>query len=269
MHAGLHRHHRVDEAGVRVDTDVRLHGEEPLVPLPGPVHLRTTCANPVPCRARGTGGRRIDRRAPADHLATPPEQGVDLLDECGGQVVALEEVAEAQDGGGVRGAGGAGVDSRKRPAERDVAQVFLGGLIGEREPQLQEVDPQQQQYRLLRASRGPCQGERDNPGATKASHGTSASISTREACRSALGGTLETVREAQLVHATTIPGQATPPLPSAVNAKATILDNSILCINKAVVKKRCITSTFWKLVGVILSITHTRDDNMLLMASTL
>jgi hypothetical protein len=56
--------------------------------------------------------------------------------------VALEEVAEAQDGGGIRGAGGAGVDSRKRPAERDLAQVFLGGLIAEREPLLKEVDPQ-------------------------------------------------------------------------------------------------------------------------------
>ena len=202
----------MDEAGVRVDADVRLHGEEPLVPLPGPVHLRTTRANPVPCRARGTGGRRIDPRAPADHLATPPEQGGDLLDECGGQVVALEEVAEAQDGGGVRGAGGAGVDSRKRPADRDVAQVFLGGLIAEREPLLKEVDPQQQQFRVRRASSGPCQGERDNPGAKGLPRDDGEHFHERGLPARALGGTLETVREAQLVHATMIPGQAQLPL---------------------------------------------------------
>ena len=46
-----------------------------------------------------------------------------------------------QDGGGVRDAAGTGVDAPKRPVDRDVAQGFLGGLIGEREPLLQEVDP--------------------------------------------------------------------------------------------------------------------------------
>ena len=33
----------------------------------------------------------------------------------------------------------------------------------------------------------------------------------------ALGGLFETVREAQLIHATMFPGQAPPPLPFAVN----------------------------------------------------
>ena len=35
VHVGRRRHHRVDEAGVRVDPDVRLQDEEPLVPFPG------------------------------------------------------------------------------------------------------------------------------------------------------------------------------------------------------------------------------------------
>ena len=35
VHVGRRRHHRVDEARVRVDPDVRLQDEEPLVPFPG------------------------------------------------------------------------------------------------------------------------------------------------------------------------------------------------------------------------------------------
>ena len=66
-----------------------------------------THASTVLRRARGTGDRRIDKRAPADHLATRPKQCVDVLQEGHGEVVALEEVAEAQGGGGVRDAGDA------------------------------------------------------------------------------------------------------------------------------------------------------------------
>jgi len=111
-----------------------------------PFRVRCISGPPVPIRflveplARaGVASIGVPRRT---IWPRPPEPGVDLLDECGGQVVALEEVAEAQDGGGIRGAGGAGVDSRKRPAERDLAPAFPGGLIAEREPLLKEEVPQ-------------------------------------------------------------------------------------------------------------------------------
>ena len=61
-----------------------------------------THARPVLRRARGTGDRRIDQRAPADHLATRPKQSGELLEEGHGEVVALEEVSEAQGGDGAR-----------------------------------------------------------------------------------------------------------------------------------------------------------------------
>ncbi|MEY4406570.1 MAG: hypothetical protein RL345_1036 [Chloroflexota bacterium] len=57
--------------------------------------------------------------------------------------MALKEVAEALDGGGIRDAGGAGVDAPKRPVDRDVVQDLLNRLISKREPLLQEVVPQQ------------------------------------------------------------------------------------------------------------------------------
>ena len=164
VHVGRRRHHHVDQPGVRVDTDVRLHAEEPLVPLAGLVHLRVPRARPVLCRARGRDDRRIDQRAPADHQATRPEHRVDLLEQGHGQVVAPGEVAEAQDGRGVRDAGGAWVDARKRPLHRDIVQSLTGRLVGEREPLLQEVDPQQHQDRVRWPAGGPRRGERDNPG---------------------------------------------------------------------------------------------------------
>ena len=62
--------------------------------------------------------------------------------------MALEEVAEAQDGGCVRDARRTHIDPGKRPVDRDVVQGFLDGLVDKREPLLQEVDPQQHQDRV-------------------------------------------------------------------------------------------------------------------------
>ena len=131
--------------------------------------------------------------------------------------MALKEVAEAQDGGGIRDAGGAGVDARKRPVDRDVVQGFLDRLISEREPLLQEADPQQHQDRVRRASRGPRRGERGNPGDKGVPRDDGEHLLEEYLPARALGGSFETVRETQLVPATMIPGQAPPPLPFAVN----------------------------------------------------
>ena len=217
VHVGRRRHHHVDQPGVRVDTDVRLHAEEPLVPLAGLVHLRVPRARPVLCRARGRDDRRIDQRAPADHQATRPEHRVDLLEQGHGQVVAPGEVAEAQDGRGVRDAGGAWVDARKRPLHRDIVQSLTGRLVGEREPLLQELDPQQHQDRVRWPAGGPRRGERDNPGDKGVPRDDGEHLLEEGLPARALGGSFETVRETQLVRATMIPGQAPAPLPFAVN----------------------------------------------------
>ena len=209
--------HRVHQPRRHVRPDVRLHQGEPLVPLPRPVHLRIPRPRPVRRRVGCTGDRRIDQRARPDHTATCLEQSVDLQEEGGGQVVALEEVAEAQDGRGVRDAGGAGVDARKLPVDRDVVQRFLGGLVGEREPVLQEVDPQQHEDWVRRASRSPCRGEGDNLGDKGVPRDDGEHLLEEGLPARALGGSFETVREAQLVHAIMISGQASAPLPYAVN----------------------------------------------------
>ena len=96
-------------------------------------------------------------------------------------------------------------------------QRLTGGLISEREPLLQEVDPQQQQDRVRRAPRGPRRGERDNPGDKGVPRDDGEHLPLEGLPARARGGSFETVREAQLVHATMVPGQAPPPLPFAVN----------------------------------------------------
>ena len=217
VHVGRRRHHGVDQPGDRVDTDVRLHAGKPLVPLLGLVHLRVPRARPVLRRARGRDDRHIDQRAPADHLALSLEYLVHRREECGGQVVVLKEVAETQDGRGVRDAGGAGVDARKRPVHRDIVQGFLDGLVGEREPLLQEVDPQEHKNRVRRAARGPRRGEGGNPGDKGVPRDDGEHLLEEGRPARALGGSFETVREAQLVYATMIPATATLTLPFAVN----------------------------------------------------
>ena len=131
--------------------------------------------------------------------------------------MAPGEVAEAQDGGGVRDAGGTGVDARKRPVHRDIVQGFLDGLVSEREPLLQEVDPQQHQDRVRWPAGGPRRGEGGNPGDEAVPRDDGEHLRDEGLPARARGGSFETVREAQLVHATMIPGQAPPPLPFAVN----------------------------------------------------
>ena len=131
--------------------------------------------------------------------------------------MAPGEVAEAQDGRGVRDAGGAWVDDRECAIHGDVVQRFTGGLVSEREPKLQEVDPQEQQDRVRRASRGPRRGERGNPGDEGVPWDDGEHLP--EECRPAraLGGWFEKFREAQLLQRTMIPETALAPLPFAVN----------------------------------------------------
>ena len=177
--------------------------------------FRVPRTGPVLRRAWGRDDGGVDQRAPADHQATRLEQRVDFVEQGHGQVVAPSEVAEPQDGGGVRDAGGAGVDAREGAVHRDVMQRLTGRLVGEREPLLQAVDPQQD--RVRRTSRGPRRGERGNPGDEAVPRDDGEHLLEEGRPARALGGSFETVRQTQLVHATMIPATALAPLPCAVN----------------------------------------------------
>ncbi|NCV23139.1 MAG: hypothetical protein EBV45_14505, partial [Chloroflexi bacterium] len=60
-------------------------------------------------------------------------------------------------------------------------------------------------------------GERGNPGDKGVPRDDGEHLLEKYLPARALGGSFETVREAQLVHATMIPVTASPPLPFAVN----------------------------------------------------
>ena len=131
--------------------------------------------------------------------------------------MALKEVAEPQDGRGIQDAGGAGVDARERAVHRDVVQGFTDSLVSEREPLLQEVDPQQQRDRVRWPAGGPRRGEGRDTGDEGVPRDDGEHLFQEGLPASTNGGSFETIRVAQLVHDTMIPGQAPPPLPFAVN----------------------------------------------------
>ena len=129
---------------------------------------------------------------------------------------------EAQDGGGFRDASGAVVDARKGPVDWDVVQRHLGGLPVDREPLLQQVDPQQHENRVRGTFRGPRRGVPGNPGDEGIPWDDGESLLGEGLPARALCGSFATVRKAHLVHATIIPGQAQPPLPFALNCAAAV-----------------------------------------------
>jgi len=96
-------------------------------------------------------------------------------------------------------------------------QCLLGGPVGEREPLLQEVDPQQHENRVRRTSRGPRRSLWGNPGDEGIARDDGEHPLEQGLPARATGGSFEAVREAHLVHATMIPGQALTPLSFAVN----------------------------------------------------
>ena len=78
------------------------------------------------------------------------------------------------------------------------------------------MEPQGHQDRVWGTAREPGQGKRDNPGCKAIlledfEHFLEAGLPAR-----ALGGSFETVRKTQQLHATVIPGQAQRPLRFAV-----------------------------------------------------
>ena len=69
--------HGVNQAGIGVHANVRLHPEEPLLALLALVHLRVALATGVLGRARRRDQRGIDHRAAAQHQALGTQQQVD------------------------------------------------------------------------------------------------------------------------------------------------------------------------------------------------
>ncbi len=147
VHVAAGAPHRVHQARIRIHSNVGLHTEVPLVALLALVHLGVTLATLV---LGGTGGRNhrgIHHGARLQLQALGLQQCVDRGQDLFGQLVAFQQVPEAQD---ARLAGDVFVPTRQTcevTKRRHIMQRFFHGGVAELEPLLHEVDAQQRLYR--------------------------------------------------------------------------------------------------------------------------
>ncbi len=126
----------------RIDADMGLHAEKPLVALLGLLHLRVTLLGLVLGGGRGGHDSGVDDGALAHEQALLGQAGVDLLEDPLGQGMFLQQMAEAQQRGGIRHALDGQVDTDEVAHGLAVVDGIFQRLVGKRIPLLQEVDPQ-------------------------------------------------------------------------------------------------------------------------------
>ena len=94
--------HRMYQAGVRIDSNIRLHAEVPLIALLALVHFRIPLAGFVSGRGWGRNQRRIDYRPFSQKKASLRQMAVDGVEDRFSEVVAFQQVTEVQERRGVR-----------------------------------------------------------------------------------------------------------------------------------------------------------------------
>jgi hypothetical protein len=150
-HVGGSGHHRVDQLVLGIDANVRLHAEVPLLALLGLVHVWIPLLILVLGRGRRGDDGGVDDGA-AGHLhALRFQVLVYLFEQLLAQMMLLQQVPEAQDGGLVRRGLASQVDADEAAHGGRVVDRFFRRRVGEVEPLLQEVDAQH----ALQAHRRP------------------------------------------------------------------------------------------------------------------
>ncbi len=142
MDIGRRRHDGVNELRTTVDTDVRLHPEEPLVALLGRAHVRVALLLLVLGGTRGADDAGVNDSPKEDLQAIFLEILVHQVEELVAQVVLLHQVAELADGGLIRHGLPAEIDADELAQRTGVVEGLFGSRIRQVEPVLDEVDAQ-------------------------------------------------------------------------------------------------------------------------------
>ncbi len=124
---------------IRVDANVRLHAEVPLVTLLGLVHIGVSLARAVLSGAGRGNQVGIDHGTNFTHQTLGRQGGVDGGPQLDAQVFLFEQVAESQDGRLVGQSHAARVEFDKLAIQRDVMQGIFHIRIAQTKPLLQEV----------------------------------------------------------------------------------------------------------------------------------
>lgn len=132
-------HHRVHQARIHIDSNVRHHPEVPLVALLGLVHLGVSFTAAVLGRTRGSDQRGIDHRAALEQQALGRQRGVDGGQDLQAQVMGFEQVAKAQDRALIGQVVFARIQARELAKHGGVVQRFFHRRVREVEPLLDEV----------------------------------------------------------------------------------------------------------------------------------
>lgn len=91
----------MDQAAVKVGTDMRFHAKVPLVSLLALMHLRIVSLIPVLGRGRCRDQGRIDDGALFEHQPLFGQIGVDRLEDDLGQTGLFQQAAKLEQGRGI------------------------------------------------------------------------------------------------------------------------------------------------------------------------
>lgn len=135
-------HHRVNELGATVDTDMALHAEIPLVALASLVHLRIAFLLLVLGRTGRTDDGGIDDRTTGYLQTVLLKVLIDQMEQLIAQVVLLHQMAELADRGFVRCRLTTEINAHELAQGAGVVEGFFCGWIGQVEPMLEKMNAQ-------------------------------------------------------------------------------------------------------------------------------
>lgn len=142
VHVARRAEHRVYQAGLSIDTNVRLHSEVPRVSLLRLVHVGVALAARILGRAGRGDHRGVHHRAGAHHQTLAAQYVVDHLQHPIGQLELFEQVPESQNGLLVWQPPVEVVQARELSVHRRVVQRFFHGRVAEAKPLLHKVNAQ-------------------------------------------------------------------------------------------------------------------------------
>src|SRR3989338_6080713 len=136
------RNNRMDQLGLAVHADVRLHAEVPLVALLGLAHLRVARLALVLGRGRGIDNRRVDDGAGRNLHSLVLEMSTDFLKQTLAQLMLFQQMAEFAHRGFIRRAYPSQINAHEfAHGQRVIERLFHRG-VGKVEPVLDKVDAQ-------------------------------------------------------------------------------------------------------------------------------
>src|SRR6202041_1399515 len=135
---GRRRAHRMHDAFLAIDTDVRLGSEIVLVAFLGLMHLRIALLLAVLGRRRGGNDGRVHDGTGGDADALAFQIQVHRIQDLAIQLMLLKKMAEVENRGLVGRGAAAQIDSGKAPQHGRFVERILGAGIGEVEPVLQK-----------------------------------------------------------------------------------------------------------------------------------